>query len=152
MTEQAAVRSAARKALGAYYTPAALVEAALAELPAPRGVVADLACGDGAWLSAAARRWPGARLYGADIDPVAVAAAKARLGDAATIEVADGTSARGPFDYVIGNPPWGAGRLGSIRRGQESVTRFVDCALALLPAGGRLCLLVPAGTPEGGAR
>ena len=51
-----------RKALGAYYTPAALVEAALAHLPARRGArVVDLACGEGAWLAAAARRWPGAR-------------------------------------------------------------------------------------------
>jgi predicted RNA methylase len=144
LRRQTAVASEARKALGAYYTPAALVAAALCTLPAPRGVVADLACGDGAWLAAAARRWPGSRLFGADIDPVAVAAARARLGRAAALEVADGTTVRGPFEYVIGNPPWGAGRIGAVRRGEESLSRFVDCALDLLPVGGRLCLLVPA--------
>lgn len=144
MRRPTTVASKARKALGAYYTPPELVEAALCTLPAPAGVVADLSCGDGAWLAAAAQRWPGAQLFGADIDPVAVAAAKARLGDAAVLEVADGTKVAGPFDYIIGNPPWGAGRLGPVRRGEESLSRFVDRALALLPAGGRLCLLVPA--------
>ena len=147
----AAAVSDPRKALGAYYTPATIVEAALAQLPEPHGVIADLACGDGVWLAAAARRWPSARLYGADIDPIAVAAAGRRLGDAAILEVADGTNARGPFACVIGNPPWGAGRVGAVRRGQESVSRFIDCALALLPAGGRLCLLVPAAWLEVGA-
>ena len=40
-----------RKALGSYYTPAALVEAALgvSARGRRRGVV-DLACGEGAWL------------------------------------------------------------------------------------------------------
>lgn len=138
--------SAERKALGAYYTSAALVEAALAWLPPP-GRVVDLACGDGAWLTAAARRWPGAALHGVDIDSEAVAAARARLaaaGAPAALQVADGTRFRGTFDCVVGNPPWGAGRIGNVRRGTESVSAFVDAAVDNLVAGGRLCLLVPA--------
>lgn len=136
--------SETRKALGAYYTPPGLVERALASLPRPRGLVADLACGDGAWLAAAAARWPGLPLYGVDIDPGAAGAARERLGPAARIEVGDGLAARGPFDCVVGNPPWGAGRVGNVRRGVESLSAFVDAALASLAAGGRLCLLVPA--------
>jgi len=134
--------SAERKALGAYYTPGALVEAALAWLPRPQRVV-DLACGDGAWLEAAARRWPGAALQGVDIDPDAAVAARRRVPDAA-IEVADGTRWRGVFDCVVGNPPWGAGRIGNVRRGAESVSAFIDSAVENLAPGGRLCLLVPA--------
>ncbi|MCU1282925.1 MAG: hypothetical protein JWM53_6471, partial [bacterium] len=134
---------AERKALGAYYTPAALVEAALAYLPRPQGGVVDLSCGEGAWLQAVARRWPGTPLSGVDIDPAAVAAAGARLAGA-TLTVADGTKVRGVFDCVVGNPPWGAGRVGNVRRGAESVSAFIDSAVDNLGDGGRLCLLVPA--------
>ena len=140
----AGVQEAKRKALGAYYTPPVLVEAALAQLPRPLRSLADLSCGDGAWLAAAARRWPGVALWGLDIDPVAVAAAGARLGASAIVERGDGRRRRGPFDCVVGNPPWGAGRVGAVRRGDESVSRFIDAALASLTPGGRLCLLIPA--------
>src|SRR6201999_1652136 len=70
--------------------------------------------------------------------------ARTRLGERAQVEVADGTTVHGPFACVIGNPPWGAGRVGHVRRGAESVSRFIDAALAALTPGGRLCLLVPA--------
>jgi predicted RNA methylase len=133
-----------RKALGAYYTPPALVEAALGHLPAPRLGIVDLACGDGVWLAAAARRWPGVPLAGVDIDPAAIAAAQARLGPAVELRCEDGARGGGQFDCVIGNPPWGAGRVGRVRRGDESVTRFIDGAIDTLVSGGRLCLLVPA--------
>ncbi|MGZ3443213.1 MAG: TaqI-like C-terminal specificity domain-containing protein [Polyangia bacterium] len=134
---------AERKALGAYYTPAALVEAALAYLPRPRGCVMDLACGQGAWLAGVARRWPGTPLAGVDIDPAAVRAAREQVAEA-TLSVADGTARHGIFDCVVGNPPWGAGRVGNVRRGAESVSSFIDSAVDNLADGGRLCLLVPA--------
>ncbi|HEY2748532.1 MAG TPA: TaqI-like C-terminal specificity domain-containing protein [Polyangia bacterium] len=135
-----------RKALGAYYTPPALVEAALAGLPAPRagarGRVVDLACGEGVWLEAVARRWPGTALTGVDIDEAALAVARQRVQ--ATLIAGDGTRFRGIFDCVVGNPPWGAGRVGNVRRGAESVSAFIDSAVDNLAPGGRLCLLVPA--------
>jgi predicted RNA methylase len=134
--------SRSRKALGAYYTPPALADAALAHLrEIPRSVL-DPACGQGAWLAAARRRWPAAALTGIDIDPEAVAAAGRHAPDAQLL-VADGTVRHGTFDCVVGNPPWGAGRVGNVRRGAESVSAFVDAALASLRDGGRLCLLVP---------
>ncbi|MCU1279280.1 MAG: rsmC, partial [bacterium] len=136
-----------RKALGAYYTPAALVQAALAYLPRPGGRVVDLACGEGAWLAGVATRWPGTRLTGIDIDDAAIFAARQRLaetGVAAELSCGDGTQHRGRFDCVVGNPPWGAGRVGNVRRGAESVSAFVDAAVDNLRDGGRLCLLVPA--------
>jgi predicted RNA methylase len=132
-----------RKALGAYYTPAALVQVALAYLPRPQGGVVDLACGAGAWLEGVAQRWPGTPLTGVDIDDAAVAQARVRL-PGATLVTGDGVDFRGRFDCVVGNPPWGAGRTGHVRRGAESVSAFVDSALGNLTEGGRLCLLVPA--------
>ncbi|GAA2763411.1 hypothetical protein GCM10010103_24520 [Streptomyces paradoxus] len=51
--------------------------------------VLDLGCGTGGTLQAVASRAPGAVLYGCDVDPGAVAAARALLGQAAEIEVHD---------------------------------------------------------------
>ncbi len=136
----------ARKTLGAYYTPAETVAQALAALPDPpaRARVVDLACGDGAWLVAAAARWPDSELAGVDVDPVAIARARTRLGDRASLMIGDGLEA-GPsgVDLVVGNPPWGAGRAYKNRRGEESASRFVARALDVLRPGGRLCLLLP---------
>src|SRR5690242_14924803 len=100
---------AVRKALGAYYTPAALVRRALGLLPAPPAGarVVDLACGDGAWLADAGVRWPGAELLGVEIDPQAAEAAARRLGGRARIRLGDGLCAVETADLVIGNPPWG---------------------------------------------
>jgi hypothetical protein len=89
------------------------------------------------------RGWRLAGRHGVDIDPAAVAAARERLAGA-TLTVADGTGRHGTFDCVVGNPPWGAGRVGHVRRGAESVSAFVEAAVEHLGDGGRLCLLIPA--------
>jgi SAM-dependent methyltransferase len=136
-----------RRRLGAYYTPPHLVAHALDTLPSPptRARVADLACGEGAWLAEAAARWPAARLVGVDLDRAALARAALALGDRVELRAGDGATERlGPLDLVVGNPPWGAGRAERVRRGQESASRFVARALTLLAPGGRLCLLLPA--------
>ena len=86
-------------------------------------------------------------MTGVDIDAAAIAAARRRLaaaGFVAELACRDGTRERGRFDCVVGNPPWGAGRVGKVRRGAESVSAFVDAAVDNLADGGRLCLLVPA--------
>lgn len=104
-----------RKRLGQWATPWWLCEAvatrACRGLPdAP--VVVDPACGDGRWLLAVARERPRARLVGLDVDPLAIAAARATLaaaGVAATLHVADALADGAPFpdaDLVVGNPPW----------------------------------------------
>jgi predicted RNA methylase len=136
-----------RKQLGAYYTPASVVEAALDAVaalgPAPRRVL-DLACGDGAWLVAAAARWPDAALEGVDLDEQAVRTAVRRLGGRAQLRSGDGLvlGVDAP-DLIVGNPPWGAGRARRVRRGEESASRFVERAIDLLPPGGRVCLVLP---------
>ena len=62
-----------RKRRGQWVTPWWLAEQAVdrlaPDLP-PRPHVADLACGDGRWLVAVGRRFPGARLTGVDADPL----------------------------------------------------------------------------------
>jgi hypothetical protein len=154
-----------RRALGAWYTPAPIVEHVLDQTLEPvlasrtsaDGLrVLDPACGDGAFLVAAGRRIrarfgadPRPCLFGVDIDPVAVAAAAQH---AAVLE-GDGLVADlgAPFDVVVGNPPF----LGQLRRrtaraeakGEgyaDTAALFLDRAIALArPDGGRIGLVLP---------
>jgi len=98
---------AAKRARGAFYTPAPLVaflvEVAAALGDAPRRVL-DPACGDGRVLAACREKWPSAELVGWDLDPGAVEATRARGIPA---EQRDGLlEGEGVFDLVIGNPPF----------------------------------------------
>ncbi len=143
-------RTGTRKLHGQYFTPAALVERILAELPlTPAHRVLDPACGDGRFLAGVvaalrdrfpdtggqvlARHWA-PRLLGADVDPEAVAAARANVaaafqeclgvtvaGDALPIRVLDALevpqhaniwaalgvqAAPGEPLLIVGNPPY----------------------------------------------
>src|SRR5262249_11253721 len=67
-----------------------------------------------------------------------------RLSMRARLTCSDALSVPVPAaDLVVGNPPWGAGRVGAVRRGSESASAFVKRALDVLTPGGRLCLLLP---------
>ncbi len=78
--------------------------------------IADLGTGTGVLALAAAKRWPRARVVAADIDPVAVAVARANLRvnavrpargrGAVELHVAAGAAhraLRGPFDLIVAN-------------------------------------------------
>lgn len=109
----------ARKELGAFYTPAPLVERTLGLALAHAGdgplAVVDPACGAGAFLSAAARLRPGARLYGLDLAPEAARACQTRVPGA---DVRVGDALRGGLEPLVaaippdcrelwvGNPPY----------------------------------------------
>ena len=118
-----------RKALGAWYTPDALVDhvvtVAFDGLPRrARWRVLDPACGDGRFLAAARRHLldggvadDAIELVGVDLDPSAVAAARRSLpagrvvhADALTLDwgaLRRGAGDGAPgFDVVIGNPPF----------------------------------------------
>src|SRR4051812_36189315 len=120
--------AARRRELGAFYTPRdvadRLVTITLEGAPAAP-LVCDPACGDGAFLLAAAaaladrggpRDLPARDLLGgADIAPVAVEAPRTAIGDwtgtspGAPLIAGDGLAARGwggRFDVVVGNPPF----------------------------------------------
>ena len=109
----------AQRIRGEYFTPPPLVEAVLSLAmphlgPGPFTVV-DPACGDGAFLAAAARALPGARLHGLELDPAHAAAAR-RSVPGARILAAD--ALRGGWDALarilpdrgeelwLGNPPY----------------------------------------------
>ncbi|MDP7549896.1 MAG: N-6 DNA methylase [Acidimicrobiales bacterium] len=129
-----------RRSLGAFYTPSEVAAGLVAQV-VTGGTVVDPACGGGAFLLAAARRLLDLgvgsreeivveRLFGADIDPVAVAVCRWSLASWAGISsdevtgvvvgdsLSDGVavwngSPVGGFDAVVGNPPF----LGQLREG-----------------------------------
>lgn len=72
----ASLSAAERKRHGVFYTPEPVVRYLL-RATAPRGPVADLSCGDGAFLAEAARA--GHPVMGIDRDPDALARAESRL-------------------------------------------------------------------------
>ncbi len=114
-----APRDPGRVARGDWQTPLAICEAVVARAEeavggAP-GTVIEPTCGDGAFLVAAAARWPAARLLGFEVDAAHAAIARARLaGTSATI--AEASAFEVDFERAIaglpdpilalGNPPW----------------------------------------------
>ena len=149
-----------RRALGAWYTPPALIDHLLDEVLAggpPPGRVLDPACGDGRFLAAVAQRLgPGVELVGVDIDPDALALARANLGPSAELHLADGLAAEidGPIDLVVGNPPFlsqlarATSRGGTSRIGggpyTDTAALFLQRAVELVRAdGGRVGLVLP---------
>jgi hypothetical protein len=194
---EATLADAVRRA-GAHYTPAvvarrltdiALTTAGTRETPA----VCDPAAGGGAFLLAAAgalareRRSPRAAIlrdlvWGADVDPGAVAVAEAalllwaaedgagaRMTSCPNLVVADAIAAgpaawtvgRGPFDVVIGNPPFQSPLDASHARTAAAVDRlrarfgdavrpyantaglFLLAALDLVRPGGVVAMIQP---------
>ncbi|HWL45286.1 MAG TPA: class I SAM-dependent methyltransferase [Ilumatobacter sp.] len=169
-----------RKQLGAWYTPPELVaEVATAVeqlLPVvecrTRGDgldtpgrarhsttggrrVLDPACGDGRLLTAVADRLGGGgELVGCDIDPTAVAAARAAGIDAFVADALHNDWGGATFDVVVGNPPFlsqmaaATSRGGSSRHGggpyADAAVEFLALAARLArPDGGVVALVLP---------
>lgn len=150
-----------RRTLGAWPTPPWLVDRVLdtllAGLAPPRRVL-DPSCGDGRFLAAAAARWPDAELHGVDVDAVALAAARAALGPRAVLHHGDGLAdafpLAGPFDVVVGNPPYLNQLATRTSRGGRSGVGggvYADAAALFLARsvelaaadGGRVALVLP---------
>jgi SAM-dependent methyltransferase len=155
---------AARKLLGAWYTPPELVDAVvdnvLRGLRPRRGRavrVLDPACGDGRFLFAVERRLAAlgvaVELTGCDIDSGALApiadSVRTIEDDALTRDWADET-----FDLVVGNPPFlsqmaaATTRGGASRHGggpyADAAVEFLALAVRLArPDGGRVGLVLP---------
>lgn len=108
---------AARRPMGATYTPSAIVHAMMeraAQLGRPERIV-DPGCGSARFLLAAARAFPAATLIGFEIDPTAAMMARANLAaagfsDRATIMLQDFCAANLPASsgptLFVGNPPY----------------------------------------------
>lgn len=176
------------RTLGVVYTPPEVTEPMARLVLALRGAdelptICDPAIGEGAFLVAAAgvirdhliglgvpapeaRARAAGCVYGVDVDPRAVEAARAALGAGPDqLRVADALAldwpaafpavfARGGFDVVLGNPPYvrqehlGAQKL--LLRGFASYdgvadlyVYFVELAHRLLRPRGRYCLITP---------
>ena len=144
-----------------FYTPPGLarllVDAARAQEPT---MIADFAMGDGALLRAAQERWPGAKLFGSDIDPKAIAGVKGideRLGSATHNFLGDEpepealSAVRGGCDVVVLNPPFTCRgnlrfpvRLGDRTHRASKALAFVAKALSYLSSKGEILAIVPA--------
>jgi SAM-dependent methyltransferase len=116
---------------------------------APEDRVLNAMCGSGTLLIERAASGPAARLVGIDLDPEALAAARANLeaaGVRAELHEADATSAPFPeagFDVVAADPPWGdaVGEVGELER---LYAAFLREAARLTVAGGRLLVVTHA--------
>lgn len=154
-----------RKRHGAFYTPPAVVTQLLDALPfgvAGGARVLDPACGSGEFLLEAARR--GAIVFGADLDAEAVSVARFRLecerraiGELAEANLLHEDRLPGPFDAVIGNPPYvrfhnlpeheraALSKSFETAVGQfDLFAPFLETALARVRPGGAVAFVLPA--------
>ena len=176
------VGTSKRKKLGQFYTPPALVNYILDRLPLRAGcTILDPACGDGAFLEGAYERLQRLsvcgdaatrQLFGIDIDPTVVHPARHNLAklshtqpdqwqgiirgnflfDDPWPERANAWPAL--FDFIIGNPPYGA----ALSAGEKRICRqryrtakgklntailFVERALEVLRPGGLWGMVLP---------
>lgn len=133
----------ARKKLGAFYTPAPLVERtlelALAHVDGGPLAVVDPACGAGAFLSAAAKLRPDAKLFGLELTQEAARACQARVPGA---DVRVGDALRGGLEPLlaavppghrelwVGNPPYnGTSSLLKDREAWKRISALLPLAL-----------------------
>lgn len=95
------VPTAARRALGEFYTPEWLADFVLDRAGYQGQPLLDPCCGGGVFLTRA-----GPNATGWDINPIAAGMARKRCPEA-LIETQDAfTAPRREFDFVVGNPPW----------------------------------------------
>ena len=105
-----------RRLLGAYFTPAPIVQLALEQVApyVPEGplTIVDPACGAGAFLTAAAERFPRAKVIGLDVSAPALERCRERVpravlrqGDALRGEL-EALLPESRFELWIGNPPY----------------------------------------------
>lgn len=150
---------AERKRHGVFYTPLPVVRYLL-RATAPMGPVADLSCGDGVFLAAAAQA--GMPVMGIERDPDALAHAEATLTAYDVphhLHCGDGLLPALPWtpDVVLGNPPYLEAKRtdpalkahcracfpGIARGGFDVFVCFLKAGLDALPPGGRLGYIIP---------
>ena len=159
MRYDASLPATERKRHGVFYTPEPVVRYLL-RATAPAGPVADLSCGDGAFLIEAARA--GLPVMGIERDAEALARAEAALAGVQAerrLHCGDGLAPALPWmpDVVLGNPPYLEAkktnpalkrlcreRFPEIARGAFDVfICFLQAGLDALPPGGRLGYIIP---------
>jgi hypothetical protein len=135
-----------RRALGAFYTPAPLVERTLALALAYAGeeplAVVDPSCGAGAFLAAAAHARPQAWLGGLELSPEVARACQARV-PGADIRVGDALRGglsplleglpSGHHEVWVGNPPYNG--TSSLLKDRDAYARLRALIPLALPPG-----------------
>lgn len=126
----------------------------LAALDAPVRRAADIGCGAGPGAVTLALAYPGAEVFGVDINPAALVLAdvNARIAGAANLEAVNSNLLReldGQFDLIVSNPPYlldgeqrayrhGGGDLGaglSLAMVEEAIERLAPGGVLMLYTG-----------------
>ena len=128
------------------------VAVALARIANPRNYdsIWDPFCGGGTELIECARLAPRAKLFGSDLDPKAIATARANAAKAGLsgleLRVGDALDLVPPeVTLIVSNPPMGR-RVGEGTETHDLAERFVVRAARILAPGGRLVWLSPNAT------
>lgn len=151
---QGLVLTGQKSVQGAYYTPTALIDDALAHWPKPITAFLDPCCGVGKYLLQAGQQFQLAptALIGFESDRVAAHLARINLllafrdqNFTPQIFCVDALAefARHPhrqWDAIATNPPWGACKNTG---GGESFARFLQASIQGLRPGGRLSFILP---------
>ena len=143
-----------RKSLGQYMTPRLLRERLLDQCQLFPGMrVLDPGVGTGEFLKSIAQREPKAKLFGWDVDPAILDAARRNVPSAKLYEHSALDKYEGePFDLVIGNPPFFQfkasvdvrNRFASVISGRVNIfALFVQTGLEVLKHGGQLAYVIP---------
>lgn len=143
---------------GSFYTGRTIAAEFLSDLDFSDGqVIFDPSCGSGAFLFNS--NAPANQIFGVDFDPIAVMIAKfnyfIKFPDAGAPQIYCGDFFEWlsqnedlKFDYIIGNPPYGANLSldhlkDSVVVSGESFSYFLESSFKLLADGGKLRFLVP---------
>lgn len=159
-----------RKAKGSYYTPTSIVKKIINNLDIGMEYtkkILDPGCGSGNFLLQLPKTINIENIYGNDIDNNAIKIT--RLNMALNFEISDITvlytnftnkdflldEFDGKFDYIIGNPPWGADfskeiaielkhkYIATDNKNIESYDVFIEKSLNCLNCGGYLSFVIP---------
>ncbi len=161
----------ARKAAGAYYTPACIVQKLLKDLKIDETAakhslkILDPCCGTGNFLLQLSRNFRMEELYGGDVDLLAVQIARINLAIACRdvpvplirerIQVRDFLMGEDgeQYDVILGNPPWGSSREHAqnqvLRKnfltgtGGEAYDLFLEQSLRRVKPGGLISFVLP---------
>ena len=162
----------ARKAAGAYYTPAYIVQELLERISLEKMLtekdslkILDPCCGTGNFLLQLSEKCHMQALYGGDTDSLAVQLARINLAIACQeapvsliqerIQVRDflGSQERESYDLILGNPPWGSSADFKQRQfikdnfltgtGREAYDLFLEQSFRSVRQGGVIAFVLP---------
>lgn len=156
-----------RKAFGAYYTPTKIVRQLISKTNLKNGTIFDPCCGGGNFLLHLPEKYNLKQIFGNDIDEIAVKITRINMAlkflpkdikilyqNFTNTNFLEETSQK-KYDYIIGNPPWGADfsqqeikkyiKIFKSANGKniESYDIFIEKSLTHLNKNGTLTFVLP---------